>query len=74
MKLAHDQDKSYAQISNTFGISRMSVYRRLKGHIEAKKESETHCLNNQKSLALGEIKHILITTIVVVLVVGCRKL
>tara|TARA_B100000029_G_scaffold235729_1_gene232859 strand:+ start:89 stop:259 length:171 start_codon:yes stop_codon:yes gene_type:complete len=56
MKLAYDQDKSYAQISNTFGISRMSVYRSLKGHIEAKKESETHCKNNQKSRALGEMK------------------
>jgi len=47
MKLAHDQGQSYAQIGKTFGISRMSVHRRLKGHIEAKKESETHCQNNQ---------------------------
>ena len=47
MKLAHDQGQSYAQIGKTFGISRMSVYRRLKGHIEAKKESEKHCRNNQ---------------------------
>ena len=30
MKLAHDQGQSYAQIGKTFGISRMSVYRRLK--------------------------------------------
>ncbi len=37
MKLAHDQGQSYAQIGKTFGVSRMSVYRRLKGHIEAKK-------------------------------------
>ena len=49
MKLAHDQGQSYAQIGKTFGISRMSVYRRLKGHIEAKKEAEIHCKNNQKS-------------------------
>ena len=42
-------DLGYAQIGKTFGISRMSVYRRLKGHIEAKKESEIHCINNQKS-------------------------
>ena len=47
MKLAYDQGQSYAQIGKTFGISRMSVYRRLKGHIEAKKESETHCKNHQ---------------------------
>jgi hypothetical protein len=37
MKLAHDQGQSYAQIGKTFGISRMSVYRRLKGHIEVRK-------------------------------------
>jgi DNA invertase Pin-like site-specific DNA recombinase len=37
MKLAYDQGQSYAQIGKTFGISRMSVWRRLKGHIEAKK-------------------------------------
>jgi ankyrin repeat protein len=37
MKLAHGQDQSYAQIGKTFGISRMSVYRRLKGNIEAVK-------------------------------------
>ena len=47
MKLAHDQGQSYAQIGKTFGISRMSVYRRLKGHIEVKKESETSWQNNQ---------------------------
>ena len=47
MKLAYDQGQSYAQIGKTFGISRMSVYRRLKGHIEAKKELETSCINNQ---------------------------
>ena len=48
IKLAHDQGQSYAQIAKTFGISRMSVYRRLTGHVEAKKESETNCKNNQK--------------------------
>jgi DNA invertase Pin-like site-specific DNA recombinase len=49
MKLAHDQGQSYAQIGKTFGISRMSVYRRLKGHIEAKKESETPCKKIKKA-------------------------
>jgi len=49
MKLAYDQGQSYAQIGKTFGISRMSVYRRLKGHIEAKKETEISCKNNQKN-------------------------
>jgi len=38
--------QSYAQIGKTFAISRMSVYRHLRGHIEAKKESETSCENN----------------------------
>ncbi|MAE32425.1 MAG: hypothetical protein CMO43_12695 [Verrucomicrobiales bacterium] len=47
MKLAYQNGQSYAQIGKTFGISRMSVYRRLKEHIEAKKELETSCINNQ---------------------------
>ena len=38
MKLAHYQWQSYAQIDKIFRISRMSVYSRLKGHIEAKKK------------------------------------
>ena len=41
MKLAYDQGQSYAQIGKTFGLSRMSVWRRLKGHIEAKKTLTT---------------------------------
>ena len=41
MKLAYDQGQSYAQIGKTFGLSRMSVWRRLKGHIEAKKSLTT---------------------------------
>jgi ankyrin repeat protein len=49
----------------------MSVYRRLKGHIEAKKKSETSCKNNQKYGALGEMKNILLTTIGLLLFVGC---
>jgi len=40
---------SWNEIADTFDISRQAVYRRLKGHIEAKKKSETHCKNNQKS-------------------------
>ena len=41
MKLAYDQGQSYAQIGKTFGLSRMSVWRRLKGHIETKKTLTT---------------------------------
>ena len=37
MRLAYDQGQSYAQIAQTFGLSRMSVWRRLKGHISKKK-------------------------------------
>lgn len=36
MRLAYDQGQSYSQIANTFGISRMSVWRRLKGYIATK--------------------------------------
>ena len=44
MKLAYEQGQSYAQIGKTFGLSRMSVWRRLKGHIEAKKTLTTQTL------------------------------
>jgi predicted DNA-binding protein YlxM (UPF0122 family) len=47
--LAYKDGMSWNEIADTFDISRQAVYRRLKGHIEAKKESETHCKNNQKS-------------------------
>lgn len=36
MRLAYEQGQSYSQIANTFGISRMSVWRRLKGHLAMK--------------------------------------
>jgi len=38
MKLAHDQGQNYAQIGKTFGISRMSVYRRLRSSTERRSE------------------------------------
>ena len=41
MKLAYDQGQSYSQIGKTFGLSRMSAWRRLKGYIEAKKTLTT---------------------------------
>ncbi len=36
IRLAYDQGQSYAQIAKTFGISRMSVWRRLKNHIASR--------------------------------------
>ena len=47
MKLAHYQWQSYAQIDKIFRISRMSVYSRLKGHIEAKKKIVSRWQLNQ---------------------------
>ena len=47
MKLARYQWQSYAQIDKIFRISRLSVYSRLKGHIEAKKKIVSRWQLNQ---------------------------
>ena len=47
MKLAHYQWQSYAQIDKIFRINRLSVYTRMKGHIEAKKKIVSRWQINQ---------------------------
>jgi DNA invertase Pin-like site-specific DNA recombinase len=51
MLLAYEQGQSWNQIADTFGVSRMSVYRRLRNKIAYEKleqtESEITCKNNQ---------------------------